>query len=97
MIIWNELIEFQWDSGNSHKNEKHKVVKTEIEEAFNDHNKVMSPDHKHSKSEQRYILLGKSKKKRLLYIMFTVRKGIVRVISARDINKKGVYLYEKAT
>lgn len=96
MIIWNEPIEFQWDKGNSHKNEKHKVANTEIEEVFNDRDKAMSPDHKHSKSEQRYILLGKTKDKRLLYIVFTVRKGMVRVISARDINKKEVYLYEKA-
>lgn len=97
MIIWNVPIEFQWDSGNSHKNEKHKVINTEIEEVFNDRDKVMSPDVKHSNSEQRYILLGKTKKNRLLYIVFTVRKGSVRVISARDINKKEVSLYEKAT
>ncbi len=97
MIVWNVPIEFQWDSGNSHKNEKHKVINTEIEEVFNDRDKVMSPDVKHSNSEQRYILLGKTKKNRLLYIVFTVRKGSVRVISARDINKKEASLYEKAT
>lgn len=97
MIVWNEPLEFQWDSGNSHKNEKHKVINVEIEESFNDCDKVMSPDFKHSHSEQRYILLGNTKKIRLLYIVFTVRKGIVRVISARDINKKEVDLYEKVT
>ena len=36
MIIWNEPIDFQWDSGNSSKNEKHEVLNTEIEETFND-------------------------------------------------------------
>lgn len=97
MIIWNEPIKFQWDDGNSHKNEKHKVDNTEIEEAFNDHNKTMSPDHRHSNSEQRYVLLGKTKNERLLYIVFTIRRGIVRAISARDINRKEVFLYEKAT
>lgn len=97
MIIWNEPIEFQWDAGNSQKNEKHKVVNTEIEEVFNDPNKAMSSDEKHSYVEQRHILLGKTKKKRLLYIVFTVRNGNVRVISARDVNKKEVDLYEKAT
>lgn len=96
MIIWNEPIEFQWDMGNDRKNEKHKVLNTEIEETFNDKDKVMSPDHKHSRVEQRYILLGRTKRKRLLYIVFTLRKGVVRVISARDINKKEAYLYEKA-
>jgi uncharacterized DUF497 family protein len=97
MIIWKEPIEFQWDSGNTQKNEKHNVVNEEIEGVFNDRDKAISPDHKHSSAEQRYILLGKTKTQRLLYIVFTVRKGIVRVISARDINKKEVDLYEKAT
>ena len=97
MIVWKEPIEFQWDSGNSRKNEKHKVINEEIEGAFNDRDKAISPDHEHSRVEQRYILLGKTKTQRLLYIVFTVRTGIVRVISARDINKKEVYLYEEAT
>lgn len=97
MIIWNEPIVFQWDSGNSRKNEKHNVVNTEIEEAFNDSTKVMAPDINHSNVEQRYLLLGKTKKRRLLFIVFTLRSGIVRVISARDINKKEVSLYEKTT
>ena len=97
MIIWNEPIEFQWDDGNRHKNENHQVINEEIEEAFNDINKAMSPDYKHSNFEQRYILLGKTKKKRLLYIVFTIRKGVIRAISARNINKKEVNLYEKAT
>ena|SRR3989344_8554709 len=97
MIIWKEPIEFQWDGGNNRKNEKHKVINEEIEGVFNDPEKAVSPDYRHSNSEQRYILLGKTKKQRLLYIVFTVRKRIVRVISARDINKKEVPLYEKAT
>jgi len=97
MNIWNEPVEFQWDSGNSHKNSKHQVNNTEIEEIFFDPDKVMAPDHKHSKVEQRYILLGKTKQQRLLYAVFTVRDGVVRIISARDVNKKEAYLYEKAT
>jgi uncharacterized DUF497 family protein len=95
--VWEEPIEFQWDAGNEQKNEKHGVVNREMEEAFFDKKKAIAPDPRHSQAEQRYILLGRTEKKRLLYIVFTVRTGRVRVISARDINKKEVKLYEEAT
>jgi uncharacterized DUF497 family protein len=96
MIVWDEPISFQWDKGNSFKNSKHQVENTEIEESFFDQDKVVALDRRHSQIEQRHILLGFTKQKRLLYVVFTVRKGIVRVISARDINKKERYLYEKS-
>ena len=97
MNVWSEPISFQWDSGNSHKNSKHQVNNAEIEEIFFDPHKVMAADHKHSQVEQRYVLLGKTYHQRLLYAVFTVREGIVRIISARDVNKKEVHLYEKTT
>lgn len=97
MQVWDEPVEFQWDHGNKDKNEKHRVVNREAEEAFFDKKKAIAPDWHHSHSEQRYILLGKTEKDRLLYIVFTLRRGKVRVISARGINKKEVKLYEKAT
>ncbi len=43
------------------------------------------------------ILIGKTKKERLLYIVFTKRGKKLIIISARDINKKEKYLYEKKT
>lgn len=39
---------------------------------------------------------SKTRQARLLYLVFTIRNGKVRIISARDINKKEVHLYEKA-
>ncbi|MFV1917421.1 MAG: CopG family antitoxin [Patescibacteria group bacterium] len=67
-------------------------------EAFLDEDKVILKDVLHSKDEERFILLGKTSKGRLLYVVFTMRgenKEKVRIISARDINKKEVSLYEK--
>ena len=46
-------------------------------------------------NEERYVLIGQTKRKRLLYIIFIIRKDRVRVISARDINKKEEKLYEE--
>lgn len=89
---------FIWDKGNIDKNWiKHRVKNTECEEVFFDENKVILKDVLHSNKEERFIILGKTKKERLLFVIFTIRDDKIRVISARDINKKGRRLYEKAT
>lgn len=84
-----------WDEGNVGKNKKHNVEDKEAEELFLDENKVIYKDTLHSKGEERLIILGKTKKGRLLYTAFTKRDGKIRIISSRDINKKEVHLYEK--
>ena len=76
---------------------KHQVTNRECEEVFFDKNKKISKDVLHSNKEKRYILLGKTKKDRLLFIIFTIREKKIRIVSARDINKKEVRLYEKTT
>ena len=97
MNVNTEPFEFDWDAGNISKNKKHGVEYWECEEVFFDQKKVQSKDMIHSGDEERFIVLGKTKKERLLCLVFTIRSGKVRIISARDINKKEVYLYEKAT
>lgn len=87
--------EFLWDPGNKDKNLiQHKVTNEECEETFFDLNKRILKDDLHSYTEKRYILLGKSKKGRLLFIVFTMRGKKIRIISARDLNKRETYLYE---
>jgi uncharacterized protein len=97
MRVFREPIEFEWNKGNSAKPQRHGLTLTEVEEAFFDENKVMFADWKHSKAEQRITLLAKTKKGRLLNITYTIRARKVRVITARCINKKEKYLYEKTT
>lgn len=96
MKVNRKILEFQWDTGNITKNQKHKVEDKEAEEAFLDKKKIIFKDVLHSEKEKRFILIGKTKKKRFLYIIFTLRKNKIRIISARDINKKEVSIYEKA-
>jgi hypothetical protein len=91
-----EPIEFQWDKGNINKNwQKHKVKNEECEEIFFDENKKVFKDIIHSGKEKRYRIIGKTKKQRLLFIVFTMRNKKLRIISARNLNKKEEYLYEK--
>ena len=94
----NRPVEFIWDKGNLDKNwHKHEVKTKECEEIFFDENKKIAKDKLHSNGEKRFIILGKTKKHRLLYLVFTMRGKKIRVISARDTNKKERKLYKKNT
>lgn len=90
-----DLVEFEWDKGNIGKNKKHEVEDKETEEVFLDERRFIFKDRLHSKNEERFRILGRTKKRRLLFVAFTKRKNKLRIISARDINKKEVYLYEE--
>ena len=98
MRIDKNLIEFLWDKGNISKNKrKHNVEDKEVEEVFFDKHKAIFKDVLHSKKEERFRVVGETNKGRLLFVVFTKRHKKIRIISARDINKKEVYLYEKTT
>ncbi|HSW97828.1 MAG TPA: BrnT family toxin [Candidatus Saccharimonadales bacterium] len=91
-----EINEFDWDKANTTHIARHKVTREEAEEVFFDPKQVTYPDAKHSTiEEKRTIIIGETDEGRLLYQVFTVRKGKIRVVSTRDINKKEVKLYEK--
>jgi uncharacterized DUF497 family protein len=95
MMLDRKSLEFEWDKGNIGKNKKRKVGDSEAEEVFFDRNKIVFKDALHSGKELRFILIGKTKKGRLLYLVFTKRKSKIRIVSARDINRKEVNIYEK--
>lgn len=89
-------LEFDWDEANKKKIWlKHKVSVEECEEAFAAEQIFSQPDELHSHKENRYILISKTKKLRFLFIVFTIRKNKVRVISARSMHKKEQSFYEK--
>jgi hypothetical protein len=85
---------FDWDEHNSWKNwEKHQVSVRECEEVFFNVPLVVSEDERHSLAEARHYLLGQTDGGRELYVVFTVRGTLVRVISARDMNRKEKEVY----
>lgn len=94
MRIIPEPYHFDWDEGNREKNRiKHKVTLEECEEAFYDpHKRIFSTP---SENEERYLLLAKTSNERFLFVVFTLREQKIRVISARDLNRKERGLYEK--
>ena len=87
---------FDWNIGNIMKNEiKHNISAFEAESVFSDPKMVVFFDPKHSKTEYRYICLGESNQKRIVFVAFTFRGvDVVRVISVRLANKKEKQVYE---
>ena len=96
MKVDKSSVEFDWDEGNEDKPKKHGVTIDEAEEVFFDDNKIVFSDWEHSAKEKRSTLLGKTRKERLLNITYPIRRKKIRIITARNINKKEVQLYEKA-
>ena len=83
-----ELTGFLWDAGNSTKNwERHKVTQAEAEEVFFNR-PVFLVDAKPGTGERRYNVLGRTNGDRPLSVIFTVRRGSVRPISARPMSRK---------
>lgn len=89
-------VQFEWDSHNQDKNwHKHKVDYKECEQAFINTPQAIFEDEAHSISELRYTLLSYTNNQRHLFITFTVRDNKVRIISARDQDKKERSIYEE--
>ena len=99
MIDFLKIEGFDWDIGNSTKNEKHAVSQIESEQAFLNEPLLLLPDLKHGAGEQRIHALGKTDLDRLLHITFTLRfnESKIRVISARDMHRKERTIYEQTT
>lgn len=88
-------VSFDWDEGNKDKNWiKHRVAIKEAEQVFFNQPKVIWRDEKHSGSEKRYIILGQTDMKRKLHVVYALRGENIRVISARDQNRKERRHYE---
>lgn len=89
MKIFEDVTGFDWDKGSLAKTwEKHGVNPFECEEVFFNEPLVVEYDEAHSALEKRYYALGRTNSVRLLFVVFTIRGDRIRVISARDMNRK---------
>lgn len=80
---------FDWDEGNRQKNWlKHDVGVGECEQVFFNHPLLVLEDSQHSLAEKRFAAFGRTLAGRRLVIVCTMRGRLLRVISARDMNKK---------
>lgn len=87
---------FDWDSDNNTKNYyKHQVTQVESEQIFFNQPLIIEQDNKNSHSEKRYYGLGQTDIGRKLFVVFTIRKSLIRIISARDMNKRERGAYDQ--
>jgi uncharacterized DUF497 family protein len=56
---------------------------------------LLAEDAKHATRKPRYLVLGRTAADRRLAVIFTVRRDLVRVISARPMSRKERTLYAK--
>lgn len=95
MLKLSDYKSFEWDKGNTDKNyKKHGVLSNEAEESFLDERALILKDIKHSQKEKRYVLIGKTNEKKILFIVFTLRRKKIRIISVRKANRKEISKYE---
>ena len=80
-------MQFDWDTGNEAKCEKHGLTRAEIEYALS-HDARSAADPDHSVTEQRFIAVSRTTEGRPVYIAFCWRDGKLRPISARYMHHK---------
>ncbi len=85
---------FEWDEANARKNwERHRVTPEEAQDVFFNDPLVVRGDVRHSKQEKRYYALGQTGGGRRLFVAFTTRGNLLRVISVRDMNQREMEAY----
>jgi uncharacterized DUF497 family protein len=91
-----EGILFEWNLGKAASNVlKHEVSFGEAATVFGDADGVMIPDPDHSEEESRFLLVGRSRLRRLLVVVSVERGERVRLISARRAGRKEKKVYEE--
>ena len=87
---------FDWDEGNVEKNrESHRVSPQEAEQVFFNRPLIVADDVKHSETERRCFVLGQTDDNRALFVAFTLRGDLIRVISARDMSRRERKVYQR--
>lgn len=88
---------FQWDDGNSDKNWiKHQVAHSECEQIFFNRPLITGDTTSEGQTEVRYYALGQTNSGRQLFVVFTIRMDLIRVISARPMSRSERKVYDNA-
>jgi uncharacterized protein len=92
----SDTLKIEWDPRKAAINgAKHTVTFEEAVTVFGDPLGRITDDPRHSQMEERYVLLGRSDRQRLLVVMFTERSQAIRLISARKATRRERREYEE--
>ena len=93
---YTRRVEFEWDRTKRERAiRSHGVDFTEAEETFEDKRAAFEFDARHSQTEDRFLILGKTRTGQLLMTVFTWRSGRVRIISSRRASRREARGYEE--
>jgi uncharacterized DUF497 family protein len=78
-------MKFEWDENKNQLNiHKHGINFRDAAYVFSDPFALSIPDDEHSKTEERWLLLGNNLNQQKLLVVHTFRtSGVIRIISAR--------------
>ena len=91
-----KILKFDWDNEKNIANiNKHGISFKEAATVFFDEDAIEIDDTEHSYLEERFLIIGRSKKLRLIVVCHCYRYNdtIVRIISARKATRKETELY----
>ena len=90
-------IRFSWDPRKAAANlRKHGVSFVEASTAFADPLSITVPDPDHSRDENRFVLIGRSTRERVLVVIHAERsESDIRLISARLASRRERRTYEE--
>ena len=88
---------FEWDKGNFGKIwQRHRVSPEECEQVFLKQSFYAMPNGEHTTLEEaRFKIFGQTQAGRYLSVIFTIRGDLIRIISARDMNRRERRTYFK--
>jgi uncharacterized DUF497 family protein len=92
---------FEWDDRKNRANlKKHRISFEEAQTVFFDESAIEFFDPDHSRNENRFLLIGRSFKLRILIISYCYRsqEKVIRIISSRLATRRErrIYLREKS-
>lgn len=89
-------LSFEWDQNKALDNiTKHAISFDEAVTVFADRLAMTILDPDHSVEEERFIIIGESDQRRVLVVVYTVRKNAIRLISARKASRTERKQYEE--
>ena len=75
------MVRFEWDDANLDHMHRHRVTAAEIAEVFG---RRVTPIAAYNHGETRYAVVGRTDTGRYLTVVYTWRRGRLRVVTARD-------------
>jgi uncharacterized DUF497 family protein len=92
------MLRFEWDESKNRLNQrKHRISFEEAQTVFFDDDAIEFADPDHSEEEDRFLLLGRSFRLRVLIVChcFREREDVIRIISARKATRRERLVYTR--